>query len=101
MAILRDLRDRPPIEDMAVRAGVEIVRGEGMSRGEYLVVGDRVLIFVPDWVGGAAARESMIARQAILMAVEALGAERALGLFAAALGLLRLRWRFGGRSSRG
>jgi hypothetical protein len=91
-------RERP-IEYLASYAGAEVVRGEGMKRGAYLVAGHRVLIFVPDWAAGPDQREAIIARQAVLLALDALGVDRALGLFAGAMGLLRLRRHFSGRGA--
>lgn len=97
MAVARGLRfEQRPVEYLATRAGVEICCGVGMKRGAYLVAGGRALIFVPDWARGFDQRESIIARQAVLLAIDAFGAERALGLFAGALGVLRLRRRLGG-----
>lgn len=85
----RDLGHDRPIERMIRRMGAEIVEGEGLTEAHRYWVGDRLVILAPSWQRSAAAREASIARQAILLVLEARGEDWALAAFCTALQALK------------
>jgi alkyl hydroperoxide reductase subunit AhpF len=78
-----------PIERLVCSMGAEIVPGDGLTEGHFYVAGGRLLILSPSWATGRAMREAVIARQAVLVAIAALGEAGALAAFRAAVDGLR------------
>lgn len=67
---------------------VEVVEGGRLLWAHFYIVGERLVIMVPEELTGVHVREGMIARQALLVAIRALGEDGARAAFSACVAAL-------------